>query len=131
VPLDQLGKTSGPFLTDDRGLMLGQLLVDDPRRNQVLAIEGANPAHQVFQLPDIPGPGMGFETLKGAAVYGLGRETLPIGPQKEGSGKVGNVFGPIPERRKAQGRDIQPEEQVFPEQPLLDETPSSPDWSRR
>src|SRR5436309_7173668 len=84
--------------------------------------DGAATGHQrgclddVQQLPDIPPP---LPRQQGLAR--LGREplyrdaVLLAGPPQEMIGEQGNVLLTLPERRKADGEHVHPEEKVLPE----------------
>ena len=120
---DQLGQGRRAVLALDDRLLVGQFLLDDPRRDQILAIEGADPADQIFKLAHIARPGMPLQAIQSGSVNSLGWQALAIGTQQECACQVGNILRTIAQGWNSQGCHIQPEEQIFAEQALLNQRP--------
>jgi len=121
MPFDQGGEGDGTAGFGGRRILVLQFTLDDPRGDQILAIEGADAADQVFQFAHVAGPLVGLQPLQGAGVDRLGRQALAKGAQEEGAGQIRNIVGAVAQRRQAHAGDVQAEEQVLAEQSLLDQ----------
>src|SRR5262245_33773706 len=100
---------------------LGELRLDHHSRDHLLWIERGEPAGQVLELADIAGPAVALEPVERGLIELLGRQALPLGLGEEVPDQVGHVLDALAQRWQPQRNDVEPEEQVLAEQPLLDQ----------
>ena len=98
-----------------------ELVVDDLAADDILRVERHDTADDVFQLADIARPWIGLEQLQRLVVKTLGVKPLAHRAADEMAHQVRHILGAIPERRQAQGHDVETIIEIFAKQALVDQ----------
>src|SRR5690606_2786306 len=78
---------------------------------------------EIFELAHIARPAVALQKLHALTVDGLGRQALLFGLREKVAHEVGNILGPLMQRRKADRNDVEAIEEVFAEEAEIDELP--------
>src|SRR5262249_52022918 len=89
----------------------------------LLRIERGKPASQVLQFANIARPTVPLETIERGLINLLWWQTLTLRLREEVADEIGDVFSSFTQGRQAQRDDVKSEEQILPEQTLLNQTP--------
>ncbi len=100
---------------------LRELGIDHRGRDGLLRIKRGEAAGEVFELAHVAGPAMALEPVERPLVELLGRQPFALHQGEEVPDQIGHVLGALAQRRQPQRHHIEPEEQILPEQALLDE----------
>ncbi len=98
-----------------------QLAVDHRARDHVLWIECRQPAREVFEFAHVAGPAVLLEAFQRQRIQLLRRQTVLLRQREEMPDQIGQILDPFAQRRQAQRHHVEAEEQIFPEQALLNQ----------
>ena len=121
--LHQASQGGGAAGLGRRGVLIQQLTIDDPGRDQVLGVERTDAPDQVFQLAHITRPIIGAQPFQRAGVDRLRGKAFTVGPQQERTRQVRDILGAVAQWRQPDAGHVQAEKQIFAEQALLDQRP--------